>query len=384
MNTTLRDPGVRHAIVVSWHAQRAADLLSKAVLPEVRQLQREHPATYAERHWVKGPHVAVIVPDAEPGQVDLDDSRRRLTQAVAPLAGGPPLKEKEWLQQAAMLGKAELIEPPYGPLRPDRAVTVERYRPSSIELVGAEAYPLKERFLAAAVPAVGQTLAQGDAMGSALRLLALHGSRWPLGGIEVGQLTYRSHLEDHLHLHGGDELRAAVQTAVARHLDGARGLVAHLLQTAPDGRYDGEDPLLRSWSDLLDQSWPQALEAAASGILGYEPGEAYAAKAERLGEAEKRRWAYGENRTYSAFHEKQRSLSMLPEPVAATDFSAYRFLTNQAYRVLPLLDVTASQRYLLCALLTQAVEDVTGTTWMDLLSKAAEDASAMMGTGARA
>lgn len=378
------ETGIRDAVVVSWHGPEVTEPLRAAILPVLTQLQRHHPDVYLERHWVGGPHLAVIAPPSGSGVTgpDLAAVRQRLETALAEVPGGPELAEGPWLSQAAALGRSELIEPPYGPLRPDRQVSLERYRLRSLDLVGREAYPLKERFLARAVPAVDASLRRGDRMGSALRLLALHGSRWPLGGLEVGQLTYRSHLEDYLHLQDAagkpGAVRAALDAAAAPHAAAARDLVTHLLQEAPTGRYQGEDDLLGAWSRVLDDVWPAALEAADAGAIGFEPGAEYADRAARLGEEELRRWGYGEDRSYSEYHKTQRSLSTLPEPVAVREFSAYRFLTNQAYRTLPLLDISASQRYLLCALLVDAVEAVTGTTWQDLMAEAAATAESML------
>lgn len=385
MSTTPDQTGaVRDAVVVSWHAERAATLLTEAVFPQVTAAQSEHPDLYVERHWVGGPHIAVIAPAGDRPAVDLAALRQRIAEDSAGLPGGPELVESEWLPQAAARGRAELVEPPYGPLRPDRRVHLERYHLSSVDLVGAAAYPLKERFLARAVPALQLSHQHSDRLGSALRLLALHGSRWPLGGLEVGQLTYRSHLEEHLHLDQDGALRAAIEAAATTHAAGARSLVEHLLQEAPEGRYRGPDPLLQAWSEVLDDVWPPALQAAEAGVLGYEPGAEYADRADRLGAAERRRWGYGQDRTYSEYHQAQRALNTLPEPVAVTEFSAYRFLTNQAYRSLPLLDVSAAQRYVLCALLVGAVEDVTGTTWQDLMAEAAATADSMLTAGVTA
>lgn len=388
------DVTLRDAIVIGWHGQRITPLVS-AILPEVIELQRQHPEVYLERHWIGGPHLALIAPPAsgaQPSHAPLDSVRDRIEATVGRLPQGPELTESEWNHLATTRGRAELIEPPYGHLRADGSVHREQYRLRSVELVGHEAYPIKERFLARSLSAVRASLERGDRMGSALRLLALHGSRWPLGGLEVGQLTYRSHLEDYLHLRDaaaaqrgdrGPSARAALAAATEPHAPAARRLVATLLEEAPDGRYVGTDPLLRQWSGVLDGVWPLATQAAADGIIGYEPGAEYADRAGRLGEAERRRWGYGEDRTYSNYHQHQRALSTLPEPVAAQEFSAYRFLTNQAYRTLPLLDITSTQRYVLCALLADAVEAVTGTTWQDLMREAAANADQMLNEGAQ-
>ncbi|MEU8762744.1 hypothetical protein [Streptomyces sp. NPDC048659] len=332
-----------------------------------------------ERHWLRGPHIRIW---AAP------DRLNALAGTARTVLGRHPspqrLEERIHLDRSEALGRAELVPGPYGPLRPDNTVAVEELPAGPItELIGGAGLRLKQRVAAEFLPALAVSRSLDSLPGGlrAVPAMVALAATWPVGGVRSGHLTYRSHLEEYLHL--GDpegRLRARFAGRHAQIADAVDRLVGDVLAGIDDdhpdgarrGPYTGDDPVTAAWSAAFGRALAHATAAAERGELGEDLGSGYAALAARHWPADRARWEFGEDRGYSEFHRTLRGLDHLPERVHVTEFAAYRFVVNQFLRTVPLLDVSPVERYFAAFALCASVERLLGVDWRGLLATGAE------------
>lgn len=108
-------------VVCYYHDPVKAPLLRDAVLPALAEAERAGATGHVERHWLHGPHVRVRLDG--PDQAALVASRIRAYLAINPST--VDADHDMLLAQAKQNGIAELVPPPYEPIRPDNTVVVE-------------------------------------------------------------------------------------------------------------------------------------------------------------------------------------------------------------------------------------------------------------------
>ena len=344
---------------------------------------------YLERHWLRGPHVRIVVTDPEragEGGTLIGTLRTESVPLIEKyLAEHPSTEEiapEEYLARSVELGRSELVLPPYGPLRSDNTVAEEQVpTQNTVALIGAEGYQLRQAFLTAAMRPLH--LAHRQIVGGehrtvpAMKIMLLHASRWPFGGLESGYLTYKSHLEDFLLLNDQrGTLRASYAGRFEKNRDAYTQVFRSVLDHSRDGVYQGEDGYLASWSAALDELWDQALELAGRQAIEEDLGPEYRATAEQFDADTERRWRFGDDREYSDFHQNLRKLNYLPQRTAVTEFAAYRNLTNHLLRWLPMLDVSPVERYFLAHVISELVQDEFGVNWRERLTQDPEQVKA--------
>ncbi|MBV6697008.1 hypothetical protein [Kitasatospora aureofaciens] len=369
-------------LVLSHHAESKLALttdLAAELLAEGTGPLAEGAGLGLERHWLHGPHIRIW------GAGDRLDAVAARARAVLDRHRSPqPLDEAGYLARSEALGRAELVPGPYGPLRPDNTVAAEELPAEQITgLIGTAGFRLKQQVMAEFLPALAVSRGLGDLPGGirAIAPMVALAATWPVGGVRSGHLTYRSHLEEYLHLHDPDGLlRARFAEQHARVAEPVDRIVAAVLDGIDDdhpdgarrGPYTGADPVTAAWSAAFGRALGHATAAAERGELGEDLGPGYAARAARHWPAEQARWEFGDDRGYSEFHRSLRRLDHLPERVHVTEFAAYRFVVNQFLRTVPLLDVSPVERYFAAFALCDSVERLLGVDWRELLATGAE------------
>jgi hypothetical protein len=138
--------------------------------------------------------------------------------------------------------------------------------------------------------------------------------------------------------------------------------------------YRGRDPVLRAWSDLIEQGWSDALPLADSGALTEEPGARHLQVAAGVNQQAVDRWTLSPDREWSPFHTSLRKLNTSKEWVQLLEFSSYRWIINTFYVLLPVIDVTPKERYFLQWLIVHAIEAIAGRTWKQHMDRALVEA----------
>lgn len=370
-----------NCIAVSYHADDKSDLLTDCLLPLAGRWQRVDETVFLERHWLRGPHLRLTVPAG----LDTESALAEIRQWLAAHPSTTPVDPDRYQRLSADLGRAELIRPPYAPIRPDNTATLERYPvEDTTALIGPIGFALKRNFLAEAVaPLRSATALMGSGahrLVPAFQLLLAHAARWPVGGLATGQLSYRSHLEDYLAQNDRDgRLRAMLTDRFHRIEPVLRPLFQAQVADTFRGVYTGTDPYLRAWSTAFDNAWPPVLAAAANGQLGEDLGPGYLDQAKEFGTEVQ--WSFGAERPSSEFHHQLATLNTLSERMNVVEFAAYRFMTNQVTRWLPLLGIAPVERYLASYAVSELTESEFGVNWRDQLATIRRDPNARLSEG---
>ncbi len=352
------------ALYVTYYAEEKRALLRDLILPLVLDTQRRpgvHLA-YAERHWKYGPHVRVIVQgDPEAVTAALEEGRARAEAYLRDHPSQAGLDEVAYLTRSEKLGTLELEPAPYGPLRPDNSVVIAA-APDRRALLGSEeAESFRAQYFAALTPAVLRTL-QADTGSTAERLIrlarifVLYASTYPFG-VYAGHISYRSHLEEFLFRQGGGErLRAAFAQKYAP----IRDEVLRAVDGVCEG---GRDDLLRLWETEFRRMWPIGRQLADAGLLSPDPTQTMQRAAEGINAQAQARWAFGPDYQFSEFHQELRKFNISDTWYHVEMFSTYRTLMNFMYSLLPLMDVSPTERYFVNYMVSEAMQDLHGQDW---------------------
>ncbi|MVN86629.1 hypothetical protein GO986_07605 [Deinococcus sp. HMF7620] len=352
------------ALYLTHYQNDKRPLLRDLVLPLVLEIQARPgiERAYAERHWKFGPHVRLIV-QGEDGamQAALDAAK---VQAEAYLAAHPSaavLDEAAYLARSEKLGTLELEPGPYGPLRPDNSVVVGAAPDRQGVLGSPEAEDFRAQYFAALTPAVLRTL-QADTGNTAERLIrlarifVLYASTYPFG-VYSGHISYRSHLEEFLFRQGGGEkLRAAfaqkyapIRQEVLRAVDGVSS--------------GGRDEVLSLWETQFRRMWPIGRQLADAGLLAADPTATMQRAAAGINPEAQARWAFGPDYQFSEFHQELRKFNISETWYHVEMFSTYRTLMNFMYSVLPLMDISPTERYFVNYMVSEAMQELHGQDW---------------------
>lgn len=385
MTTSLIPIHHRVDVVCSYRAPLKARLIAEAAVPLVRLLRGRGYLVHLERHWLHGPHLRFCLSAGDgsygggsPGsEADLRAVAAELTGFLVDWLAEHPSEvdfdEAGFLAESEVLGRAELIAGPYGPLRPDNAVTVEQHDLGSLaKLLGsAGAVRCRATLLERAADVVAVTadwlVAAGNTPGARLELaltaLTSHATAFPLGGLDGGYQSFLSHLEDFLlHHDQAGRMRRLFDAQWERSQSDVVTLVREVSGAEPNA-------LARAWRAWSTEATEVAGESYQAGELPALPGAEYTARAAATGDDEvARRWDPARRAEYSAFHAAQRRLDFAALPYER-EFVTYRFCTNVLYQLLVLLDVAPAERLLASSLLSSAVERITGRTWQDRLDE---------------
>lgn len=351
-----------------------APLLRRHFIPLARALSAEGYAVHLDRHWLHGPHVLLRFapgPGVEAAAARAaEETRRHLAEHPSTAT----VDEAALLAEAEEAGRAELIPGPYTPIRPDNTVLVREADLGALTaLLGSpQAVAGRCALLALGLDAVARSLDyladRGDGAQArvvvALTAMAAHSANYP-AGLGRGYQSFLSHVEDFL---AYDDPDGRLRAAFDRHWSAHRPAVSAIVRAAadPDGSGAPDDlrALAASWRDWSSAAWRHAdATLDTEALIGSRNG--HAAVAARFGGETEIRWDFS-RRHFSDYH-RLLNQSNFPEIAVSREFGVYRFGTNVLYRLLALCDLRPEERYLAAHLFSRAVEEISGTTWRELL-----------------
>jgi hypothetical protein len=263
----------------------------------------------------------------------------------------------------------ELEPPPYEPVWADNTIHISPYQPRR-DLHGSSLAAQESMLQAALSPILLLLEATADSvdgrMGYVLSILALLAASYRPGGLGPGSLSYRSHVEDFFTDHDpSGEVRRRFADRWSAVADAVVGGLSGLMKDVRDGFYVGQDPVLRAWAELFALGWGLGLGLAESGSITEEPALLYRGVAASINSQALRKWEYSDDGRYGEFHRAMRSLNFLPQRVNVANFSAYRWLVNLLYGLLPLLDISPLERCFLGFAMAEAAETLEGVSWQE-------------------
>lgn len=347
------------------------------LLPCVRRLQEipEIAHVHLTRHWRFGPHLQIVVTAENHSDAiaALQGEHDRLLAESEPHHSTYELDVDPYLAMSEQLGAAELVPPPYGPVWPDNSMQLlaEPLEPGLID--NPEAKDLRDAFNEALLEPLEHIMTEAKQRPSArlqgaATLMILLAATYPDRGLIHGYLSYKSHLEDYMEDYDKDgAIRADFMRRYQPVTHAFEQLTTSLIADPTEpGEYQGDNPVLRRWSESLRKLWSSALRLAESKDINPLLHEGYMERARDLNNHLERKYAVGDDRDYSEFHEALRGIEYT-DLVGGRWFASYRFMINLLYSQLLVLDISPAERIFLAHAISEAVQSVTGTTWRDIL-----------------
>lgn len=349
---------------VYYHDEGRTDsLLLDAVQPLLARIAPDVQAAFFVRHWRQGPHIRVCV------RCPSSIFRDIVMPAVSDLVGGylaarpsrVRLDATTLLAAHTELARREFERGPIRPIYPDNSVRYGTYDRRVHVLGSVQAAELLERFYESTNDFTFELLdatrggASTLAIGLDLMLATAH-AMWP--GITRGFLSYRAHAEGFL-IQAADPagLRQAWREAFLSQSTALTQRVRVIV-----GMLDGQSAPaehVRRWVDALSPFSERAEALAREGNLrlaaGGEEGLANGWRTENLVHSEFQREIY-------------RNAAYIRYLRGDARFQRYRFLLNLLYLHLHRLGIGAVDRYYLCHLVADAVEEATGVSALSLVS----------------
>ena len=353
-----------HSVHVYYH-----DDLDPVLLDSVRPLWRSLAATsatedvarqaYFLRHWRLGPHVRLNFHCAP------DLFRAEVRPKIDEIVGGyllihPAERDLDPGTQLPLhkrLAEMEAESGPLSPWRPNNTVAGADYDDRQAILGSAAAADLLADFYVATTELAFDTIEHvrsgGSRLGLAFDLLIATAHAFFGDGVERGFVSFRSHAEAFLAgTPDGDRLRGVWDRQYSR---GSERLAARVRTVA--AAVDADASALRfpnAWITALTPLELRAKKLIASGDLTVDPPTT------RSGEPP----AF----ELSRFHQELAANERWRAEVGPSAwFAAYRLVLNWTYLHLTRVGVTPVDRFLLCHLAANAVEEAYGVSAIDLV-----------------
>ncbi|WP_248963612.1 thiopeptide maturation pyridine synthase [Sphaerisporangium perillae] len=374
-----QDAPTWHCVHVYYHAPDKDGLLLDAVRPLFDRLRGQVEAAYVLRHWRQGPHLRINVKAAP--RVWQAVVRPRIEQVVGGHLREHPsttvLDPAESLTRHRLLAVREQEHGPLTPWPPDNSIRDAPYDSRRHVLGGDEAVDLLAAFYTDSTPLLfamldhvraGRDGRLGVAM--SLMLTVAHTSH----PITRSYVSYRMHAEGFITWAADPEAtRAAFERDFRERRAALTGRVREVV-AALDDPAAPPVPFVREWSALLERYRARAGTLMEDGRLAQpmtKPGEAFEA---RLGDLPVPRRDPNELQRLifdsPAYHE-----AVFANPA----FLRYRVLLNYTYLHLTRMGLTPLDRFRLCHLLANAVEDLYGLSALDALRRFAAAEQARQG-----
>ncbi|MFC5826357.1 thiopeptide maturation pyridine synthase [Nonomuraea insulae] len=332
-----------HAAHIYYYEPDKTALLLDAIRPLLRRL----PSAHVLRHWRQGPHLRLNV------RTDPLTWSRKVRPDIeqhigAYLRAHPSTAHPDstaLLAQHRLLAELEQERGPLTPWFPDNSIQYVPYDNRLHVLGDQEAADLLTDFYTDSTPLLFQMLEHARDGHDSTELIALGlmlaNTVTALPPITRGFVSYRSHSEGFI-VGCADPaaVRAEFQTYYQQHREELTDRVRSVINTL---RGRGTVPFVREWADLMTVYKQRATPLIAEGKL-IQPLVFDEEAASRF--PSEFHWLMFGNRAY---HE-----AVFGNPA----FSRYRLLINYTYLQINRLGLTPPQRFRLCHLAADAVEDV--------------------------
>jgi hypothetical protein len=339
-----------HSIHIYYYERNKDALILEGVRLLLRRLAGRFEAASFTRHWRFGPHLRLNI------RTDADTFATVVSPAVHEIIGGfltrcpstRTLDPERELPTHQLLARVENEEGALLPWHPDNSIRMAGYDRRVEALGNAEMADLLTDFHAStndfAFRAIDEVRGPGRlALSFDLMIATAHA----LSGRELTQtfVSFRSHAEAFLSgLPEGDGRRAAWD---GRYTKSGTALVDRVgAVTAAVDVGQPPMPFVRDWVAMLSPLRERAIQLATDGRLVLD---SWASVADRAAET-----TLGE---ISPFHRTLLANPDWPRTRDSDQFRVYRVMLNLTYLLMTTIGVTSAERYLLCHLAANAVED---------------------------
>lgn len=338
-----------------YYAERKDDLILDCVRPLFEQVRSITPRAFFVRHWLRGPHLRLrFACSDEQFQREL---RPILEVIVQTYLQWHPSRERldirQLCEQYPLLAEQEKEAGPLFPLYPDNSVQYIPYDPRLHVLGSPLLASIIEDFYVGSTPrafAMLDAIRQGHSLQSLCFDLLVTTAHTFGTHVARGSISYRSHAEGFLlSCAQPEQMRerfekkyAAQATVLTRRL---RALLDALQQSTD--RF----PFTLAWRDFLRAYWRRAEPLIRSGELNMMPS-AHDGLPE-MGQT------FQQNLTHSAFHSALESDQKRKQALYQDSwFQTYRLMLNLLYLHLSRLGLRPVERFLLCHLVANTVEQL--------------------------
>lgn len=361
-------PATWHCVHVYYHADQDS-LLLDAVRPLFAEIRDSVAAAYVLRHWRQGPHLRINV-RAEPS-VWADRVRPRVHEVIGAYLRDHPstarLDPEESLQRHRLLAMREQELGPLTPWLPDNSIHDMPFDSRRHVLGSDVAVELLTSFYSDATPLLFAMLDHVRAgrdtkpdLAMSLMLTVAHTTR-PI----INTFTsFRAHAEGYLTWAADPP---AARAAFDRHYQERReaytARVRDVVGTLDDPARTPA-PFVREWANLLAEYRRRAGALIDSGELVQPMPKPEEMSEPRLGDIRIPAREPGElHRLIFSSPAYQREVFEHP------DFLRYRVLLNYTYLHLTRMGLTPLERFRVCHVLANAVEDVYDVSAVELIRR---------------
>jgi hypothetical protein len=353
--------------VTSWHSVHVhyhddpVPLILNGVRPLFHRLTGSVDAAYYIRHWRQGPHLRLNI------RCDDETFERTVMPAVHDVVGGflaahPSTRDLDPETHLPMHQRLAELEQQTGPLmpwQPDNSIHVAGHDQRVTVHGGRAMAELADDFYSDTTE-IAFEMTERASSGSArlaagfdLMVTAAHA----LSGVGItgGYISYRSHSEAFLWTFPeGAGLRPAWDEHYQRHSATLHARLKRVV-AALDGSSPPEFPA-STWAEALEPYRSRAARLIEQGHFVMPQGDAQAEST--LGQA-------------SPFHRAGYANPLWQEVQQSAGFQVYRLMLNYTYLHLSRLGVTPAERFLLCHLTANAVEDLYSVSALGLVTRQA-------------
>ncbi|MCP3801376.1 hypothetical protein NLX83_19140 [Allokutzneria sp. A3M-2-11 16] len=320
-----------NSIHVHYHDEDKGRLILEAVRPFFQRVDGD---AYHLRHWKLGPHLRLNVRTSS-----FDHVRSAAEEIIGGFLERHPsttiIDPEGQLPLHTRLAELEGEDGPLLPWLPNNSMHYAPYVAS----------PDEDFYCATTELSFQATQSRPALLGTALSLIVATAHALSGNGITNGFISFRSHAEGFLNgFPEGGGLRPAWESYYRANAAALTGRVRATVATL-DGTADSI-PLVREWVTIL------------RGLPEVEPVFEEAPEPGAFVEA-------------SPFHRKLFANPSWHDLLRDKTFSRYRRMLNLTYLHLTRLGITPAERFLLCHLAANAVEEIYGISAFDLIGQAA-------------
>lgn len=347
---------------VHYHAGDPDALILDSVRPLFAAVGDQVDGAYFLRHWKRGPHVRLRF-DSTPeifGAVVRPALQRIVGDYLAahPAADIPDPASLMPLHQR--LAELERESGPLTPWHPNNSIQPAEDEPRSEIMGGVDAADLVSDFYAATTDLTFEMIAHAhranaSRMGIAFDLMIATAHAFSDGGIRTGFVSFRSHAEAFL---DGYREGRRLRPMWDRHYEEKAAIFAHrvpAILASLDGR--GSVPFVREWTAALTPIRERAAALVAEDRLSLNAPWVNPDGSERARPA-------GQSAFNQALHRNENWLNEI-QPTAW--FTIYRVVLNCTYLHLTRIGISPAERFLLCHLAANAVEDAYGVSAREMI-----------------
>jgi hypothetical protein len=348
-----------HSIHVHYYDSDKDALVLRAVRPLFRRVADRVAAAYFTRHWRQGPHLRLHL------RCDDDTFATVVWPAARDIVGDflarhPSTRRLDPDRELAAHQGLAALEGEAGPLLPwypDNSVRVAPYDAREQALGGPDLAAFLADFHTAttgfAFRVIEEVSGPGRvAVGFDLMIAAAH----VLSGLELTRafVSFRSHAEGFLCGEFPDS--AGLRAAWDAHYAGNRAALVDRIGAVTAALAAGSAalPYVHDWLTVVQPLRDRAARLAADGALS---GGADAAGEAMLG-------------AVSPFHRTLFANPKWPGTRSSPDFVTYRLMLSLTYLLMTRVGITPGERFLLCHLAANAVEDRYGISAVALVDAA--------------